>query len=163
MYNHIRRDTMLSFDWLAALLRWMCWRRAVLRRVRYARGKNIHTLRLFSFMQTRLSIWVLSEISYSCCSLDVGGVDIDNFTVFWGFRSSRSAYITQKKPTNGYKKLGIIDRQLRFFAKFSKVIVLDVLIDILLAVSVRRFRKSVQKKKNQHQHFFYRKQVKNRY
>ena len=63
--------------------------------------------------------------------------------------------ISQKKNTNGYKNLDIIDRDLRFFAKFSKMIVLDVLIDILLAVSVRRFRKSVpKKKKNQHQIFF---------
>ena len=59
MYNHIRRDTMLSFDWIAALLRWTYWRRAVLRVL--CAGKNMHTLRLFSFMQTRLSIWLLNE------------------------------------------------------------------------------------------------------
>ena len=85
----------------------------------------------------------------------IGIIDIDNFTVFWGFRSSRSAYITKKKPTNGYKNLGIIDRDVRFFAKFSKMIVLDVLIDILLAVSVRRFRKSVKKKQKSTPKFFF--------
>ena len=85
----------------------------------------------------------------------IGIIDIDNFIVFLGFRSSRSTYIKKNKNTNGHKNLGIIDKQLRFFAKFSKMIVLDVLIDILLAVSVRRFRKSVpKKKKNQRQIFF---------